>query len=98
VNVIVNVATGLLSTPRADRVLAAIPSHRSPTTEPRGRKTRDIFTNQGVDETKTTRRMIRNPPPRKTANAGFIQSIRLIYSMSLGFMALMDVSFPTHGF
>ena len=33
----------------------------------------------------------------RTANAGFIQSIRLIYSTSLGFTALMDVSFQLIG-
>lgn len=77
--VIVSVVIGLLLTPHADLVHEAILNHRCLANGFKEGKTMVTYINRKVGEIKMIRRMTRNLQQRKTANAGFIQSIRLIY-------------------
>jgi hypothetical protein len=60
--------------------LAAFQRHQYSVTVPTAVKTKDIFTSQGVDVTKTIRRMIRRVVLQRTEKGGSIRLTRSIFS------------------
>jgi hypothetical protein len=85
------VSVPMENSPRDDHpVHEVIPNHQSLATVRIVEKMKDIFISLKVDGTRTIRLAIRRAR-RRMANADFIQSIKLIYSMSPVCTVLMDV-------